>query len=94
MSRQALEITALVTYRLFEASYRSCSTGAVTLSSPNSKKLPGVTLLLHLDAFEDALTMHSSHHRQEDVEFLQLIPLLLCGAPHRRLIITEIKLNE
>lgn len=77
MSRQALKKTTLVTYRLLEASYRSCSTGAVTLSSPNSKKLPGVTLLLHLDAFEILLTMQSVHHRQEDVEFLQLIPLML-----------------
>lgn len=47
------------------------------MSSPNSKKLPGVTLLLHLDAFEILLTMQSVHHRQEDVEFLQLIPLML-----------------
>lgn len=42
------------------------------MSSPNSKKLPGVTLLLHLDAFEILLTMQSVHHRQEDVGFFSV----------------------
>lgn len=52
-----------------------------------------MTLLLHSDAFEIHLTMQSVHHTREDVEFLQLITLMLSGAPFRRLIKTEIKLK-